>query len=417
MEAKRKRSREKGEADDLAELYTTDVSHKPTVVLAILSLVLGAGLIIGLLTGPNPLLLVSVGIFLTALIAIARSRTERLDLELPHIFGMEMPIAAAIVGLVAIHVFSHLGPGSSKMDLLDMAVLIALLLELSAISLIGKDRLLDRIPIALDWIILPLLAGRMLGAVMVEALPFPLTIDPFEGSMLEWKMPWILLETVLIICVVADILVDRKRVQLDRGDWKGASGRGVRSLFIVLLSFGPAGILAVVSCIEQGWRYRQPTSVGMAIPAGLLTLLSTGVWFEAVRETLPEVTMATGIVLLILCAMTVPLKGENWTMMLAVNSHMLLILVGLAGYVTSIVLPLMLIVLSTTVWVVGILQLRRTLRIWGLADLILAVLVALIFVQGITDPVTLLIALMVLATELGLVSWLGQRNEEALLQD
>ena len=417
MEAKRKRSREKGEADDLAELYTTDVSHKPTVVLAILSLVLGAGVIIGLLAGPNPLLLVSVGIFLTALIAIARSRTERLDLELPHIFGMEMPIAAAIVGLVAIHVFSHLGPGSSKMDLLDMAVLIALLLELSAISLIGKDRLLDRIPIAIDWIILPLLVGRMIGAVMVEALPFPLTIDPFEGSMLEWKMPWMLLETVLIICVVADTLVDRKRVQLDRGDWKGASGRGARSLFIVLLSFGPAGILAVASCIEQGWRYRQPTSVGMAIPAGLLTLVSTGVWFETAWKILPEFTMAIGIVLLALCAMTVPLKGEKWTMMLAVNSHMLLILVGLAGFVTSIVLPMMLIVLSTTVWVVGILQLRRTLRIWGLADLILAVLVALIFVQGITNPVTLLIALMVLAAELGLVSWLGQRNQDALLQD
>ena len=226
-----------------------------------------------------------------------------------------------------------------------------------------------------------------------------------------------LLESVLILCVFVDVLVDRKRVELDRGDWKGASGRGARSLFIVLLSFGPAGILAVASCIEQGWRYRQPTSVGMAIPAGLLALFSTGVWFETARETLPEVTMATGIVLLVLCAMTVPLKSEKWTMMLAVNSHMLLILVGLAGYVTSIVLPLMLIVLSTTVWVVGILQLRRTLRIWGLADLILAVLVALIFVQGITDPVTLLIALMVLATELGLVSWLGQRNEEALLQD
>ena len=417
MEAKRRKSRHKGETYSLAELYTTDVSHKPTVVLAILALVLGSGVLIGLLTGPNPLLLVTVGIFLTALIAIARARTERLDLELPHIFGMEMPIAAAIVGLVAIHVISHLGPGSSNRDLLDMAVLITLLLALSAISLIGKDRLLNRIPIALDWIVLPLLAGRMLGAVMVEALPFPLTIDPFEGSMLEWKLPWLLLESVLILCVIADILVDRKRVQLERGDWKGATGRGVRALFVVLISFGPAGILAVASCIDQGWRYRQPTAVGLAIPAGLLALISTGAWFETSIEVLPEITLLTGLVLLVLCALTVPLKGEKWTMMLAVNSHMLLIMIGLAGYVTSIVLPTLLIVLSTTVWVIGIMQLRRTLRIWGLADLILAVLVALIFVQGITEPVTLLIALMVLAGELGLVSWLGQRNEKSLLQD
>ena len=184
-----------------------------------------------------------------------------------------------------------------------------------------------------------------------------------------------------------------------------------------MLSFGPAGILAIAVCIEQGWRYRQPSAVGIAITAGLLTLISTGVWFEAASKELPEIIMATGLVLLALCAMTVPLKGEKWTMMLAVNSHMLLILIGLAGYVTSIVLPLLLILLSTTVWVVGILKLRRTLRLWGLVDLILAVLVALIFVQGITEPVTLLLALLILATELGLVSWLGQRNEAALLKD
>ena len=417
MEVKRRKRRDKGETEDLAELYTTDISHKPTVVLAILALVLGSGVLIGLLTGPNPLLLVTVGIFLTALIAIARARTEQLNLELPHILGMEMPIAAAIVGLVAIHVISHLGPGSSNKDLLDMAVLIALLLALSAISLIDKGRLLDRIPIALDWIVLPLLAGRMLGAVMVEALPFPLTINPFEGDMLEWRLPWLLLESVLILCVFADILVDRKRLELDRGDWKGASGRGARSLFIVLLSFGPAGILAVASCLEQGWRYRQPTAIGLAIPAGLIALLSTGPWFKTSIEIMPELTLITGLVLLTLCAMTVPLKGEKWTMMLAVNSHILLIMVGLAGYATSIVLPTLLIVLSTTVWIVGILQLRRAFRILGLADLILAILVALIFVQGITQPVTLLIALAVVAVELGVVSWLGQRNEEALLQD
>ena len=60
MEAKRRKSRHKGETYSLAELYTTDVSHKPTVVLAILALVLGSGVLIGLLTGPNPLLLVTV---------------------------------------------------------------------------------------------------------------------------------------------------------------------------------------------------------------------------------------------------------------------------------------------------------------------------------------------------------------------
>jgi len=362
-------------------------------------------------------MLVAIGVFATALIALARSRTKSLDLELPHIMGMEMPIAMAISGLVAIHVVSHIGPGSSNEDLLDMAVLIVLLVELVAISLIGQDRLLDRIPIALDWIVLPLLAGRMLGAVMVEALPYPLVIDPFGGDMIEWEIPWMLLEAVLMLVVLADIWVDRKRESLGRDDWKGSSGRGARSLFVVMLSFGPAGVLAVASALEQGWRYRQPWAVGLAIPAGLMALFAIGNWYEPVLDVFPEVTMGTGLLLLALLALTVPLKGDSWSMMLAVDSHLLVIIVAIAHHATSVLLPVLLIALSTTVWVVGILQLRRTLRAWGLVDLVAAILSALIFVPGIFQPTTLLIALMVVAAELGVVSWLGLRNEAQMVKD
>ena len=417
LEAERSKRRDKSGTDDLEERYTTDLSHKPMVVLAVLSLILGAGIILGLLNGTNPLMLVAIGVFATALIALARSRTKSLDLALPHIMGMEMPIAMAIGGLVAIHVVSHIGPGSSNEDLLDMAVLIVLLVELVAISLIGQDRLLDRIPIALDWIVLPLLAGRMLGAVMVEALPYPLVIDPFGGDMIEWGMPWMLLESVLVLVVLADVWVDRKREAIGRDDWKGSSGRGARSLFVVMLSFGPAGVLAVASALEQGWRYRQPWAVGLAVPAGLMALFAIGNWYEPALNVFPEVTMGTGLLLLALLALTVPLKGDSWSMMLAVDSHLLIIIIAIAHHATSVLLPVLLIALSTTVWVVGILQLRRTLRAWGLVDLVAAILSALIFVPGIFQPTTLLIALMVVAAELGVVSWLGLRNEAQMVKD
>ena len=417
LEAKRSKQREKSGTDDREELYMTDVSHKPMVVLAVLSLILGAGIILGLLNGTNPLMLVAIGIFATVLIALARSRTKSLELELPHIMGLEMPIAMAIAGLVAIHVVSHIGPGSSNEDLLDMAVLVVLLVELVAISLIGQDRLLDRITVALDWIVMPLLAGRILGAVMVEALPYPLTIDPFGGDILEWGVPWMVLESVLVLVVLVDVWVDRKREKLGRDDWKGSSGRGSRSLFVVMLSFGPAGILAVASAVEQGWRYRQPWAIGLAVPAGLMALYAIGNWYEPVLDVFPETTMGVGLLLLALLALTVPLKGESWSMMLATDSHLLIIIVAIAHHATSVLLPVLLIVLSTTVWVVGILQLRRTLRVWGLVDLVVAILSALIFVPGIFEPTTMLIALMVVAAELGVVSWLGLRNEAQMVKD
>lgn len=188
-------------------------------------------------------------------------------------------------------------------------------------------------------------------------------------------------------------------------------------MVIVLLSFGPAGILAVASVIEQGWRYRQPSAVGIAIPAGLMALFAVGNWCEPVMDVVPEITMATGLLLLVLCAMTIPLKGGDWTMMLAFNSHLLIIVIAVAHHATSVLLPVLLVALSSTVWIVGILQLRRTLRIWGLADLLVAIIGALIFVDGIFEPTTMLIALMVVAAELGVVSWLGLRNEEQLVKD
>jgi fatty-acyl-CoA synthase len=104
--------------------------------------------------------------------------------------------------------------------------------------------------------------------------------------------------------------------------------------------------------------------------------------------------MGIGLLLLALLALTVPLKGENWSMMLAVDSHLLLIIVAIAHHATSVLLPVLLIALSTTLWVVGILQLRRTLRVWGLVDLVVAILSALIFVPDIFGPTTMLIALL-----------------------
>jgi len=73
---------------------------------------------------------------------------------------------------------------------------------------------------------------------------------------------------------------------------------------------------------------------------------------------------------------------------------------------------------STTLWVVGILHLRKVLRIWGLVDLIAAVIIILLlFGPASLNAGGLFLLLAVVGAELALVTWLGQRNEEALLQD
>jgi len=85
--------------------------------------------------------------------------------------------------------------------------------------------------------------------------------------------------------------------------------------------------------------------------------------------------------------------------------------------VGSFELPLLLILMSTTVWVVGILQLRKSLRVWGLSDLVAAILCSFVFASKGIGQYDLLIWMAALALELGVIAWLGLSNRDELRRD
>jgi hypothetical protein len=132
-----------------------------------------------------------------------------------------------------------------------------------------------------------------------------------------------------------------------------------------------------------------------------------------------DITLIIGLLSLLLCALTVPMKKEIWTMVLAIDAHLMLYTGILwTGIFTTIYLPIILISMSTVVWVVGILQLRRVLRVWGLFDLLIAIIASLLILGStMLNPSILLISLIVLAAELGFVTWLSLSNEEELIKD
>ena len=132
-----------------------------------------------------------------------------------------------------------------------------------------------------------------------------------------------------------------------------------------------------------------------------------------------NITLIIGLLSLLLCALTVPMKKEIWTMVLAIDAHLMLYTGILwTGLFTTIYLPIILISMSTVVWVVGILQLRRVLRVWGLFDLVIAIIASLLVLGNtMLNPSILLISLIVLAIELGFVTWLSLSNEEELIKD
>lgn len=87
------------------------------------------------------------------------------------------------------------------------------------------------------------------------------------------------------------------------------------------------------------------------------------------------------------------------------------------GMVGGFEIPLLLILMSTTVWIIGILQLRKSLRIWGLADLIAAILCSFVFASKGFDQHEILLGMTALALELGVIAWLGLTNQDELRRD
>ena len=172
----------------------------------------------------------------------------------------------------------------------------------------------------------------------------------------------------------------------------------------------------VISTLLEGWRRKQPNALGMGILSIALAILSIESWFDGFSGIVGDLYGSLGIVLLILLVCTIPMKGERWSVMLAINAHLLLIL-GLIMSGLSLLIPIFLVILSTSVWVTGILQLRKSLRAWGLADLAMAILFSVVFYgEIIFQPQTLLLGLSIIALELGIISWLGLRNEDNMVK-
>ena len=339
-------------------------------------------------------------------------------MDLPHILGMEMPIALSVTGVCLILLSAHVfPPGSSPSQLLDMAVACSLILVLLMVSLLEHKNLIDRISIAIDWFVIPLLLTRLIGGALVGALPLPFTVEPFDGDNLEWTMPWVLLESILVLCVILGFWIEGKRSNVSSREVDGF-GSGARSLAIVMMSFGPAGILAASSSAVQSVRSSRPSELGIALPSGVLAIFALSRWNESLLDWFGEIMLISGIVVMIGCALTVVLRLPKWTFTLAANGHIFVISGAITvGMVGSFGLPVLMIVMSTEIWIIGILQLRKGFRIWGLADLVAAIVCFLVFASGDIGQSEILLGMTVLAAELGIVAWLGLANQDELLKD
>ena len=320
----------------------------------------------------------------------------------------------AVIGIGCAIVFGHTNPSSSVKDLTDLGVAIPVILLLGIATFAnGRKGLLERRSV-IDWIVYPLAAIRVAGFIIIGSLPAPLSVDPLEGGLLEWIYPFMLLEFVLILAITLDVLVDVQSKEK-------SSDIGVRSGFrevifafsVILLSWGPAGILAVMRGLYSSVkdrRTREACAIALLLPVSIVSLEPSLSFISSVASSMIIGELLV-FILILFAGMFVDI--ERWVSPSVQNAHILLLIVSLTILRLEVGV-ILLILVSSVVWSYGIMRLRRGLRVLGLVDLAIASFGGVMLWLSDMSSTWLLILTTSVSIELGIILWLSQRDMEVL---
>ena len=414
-ELQEKRSKRRSSSGDY-DLVVGDIHHKPTIVLSFIVVTILVGVFFAWSNGDS-LPVIAIASFVAVLfIAIARYRADQVNLQLPDIMGIESPVAITMAGLTLIQIAGRLGDSNVTIEYQwEILVLLAALVILAGISLLGRKDLGLRIPSVLEGIVLLLVVSRVLTSLMgVDSIQ----LAPTFSDELSWVVPVISLEVFLIGAVLLFEWVESQRIKRGLGDHRGAIGRIIWAVMAITISFGIAGVLASIFAMKNAIKWVQP-----AVPVGLSLFLpiswnAIGQWIELINGTTGLFMVFIGAVGLFSAISCVLRDNQVWISSGLWVGH-LLIPSGAFGHYehTTVLMMVLMIVVSTTSWLIGVVTLRRGWRVFGAIDLILAWIVAGILMLSGATSLMLLVMLMATAVLLGLVTWLGQKYETEIAKN
>ena len=411
-ELQKKRSRRRSSSGDY-DLVVGDIHHKPTIVISFIIVTILVGVFFAWTSGES-LPAIAVASFVSVLfIGIARWRADQVNLQLPDIMGIESPVAITMAGLTLIQIAGRLGDANVTPGIpMGNSCFAWALIILAAISLLGRKDLGLRIPSVLEGIVLLLLTSRILTSLMgVDSIQ----LIPTYSDELSWIVPVISLEVFLIVAVLLFEWVESERIKRGLGDHRGAIGRITWAIMAIAISFGIAGILASIFALKNSIKWLQP-----AVPIGLALFLpiswnALGGWISVLDGTTAIFMVSLGTIGLVSSIYSVISDKQIWISSGLWIGH-LLIPSGAFGHYehTTVLMMTLMLVVSTTSWLIGVVTLRRGWRVLGALDLILAWIIAGILMLAGATSLMLLIMLMATAILLGLVTWLGQKFEAEL---
>ena len=183
----------------------------------------------------------------------------------------------------------------------------------------------------------------------------------------------------------------------------------------IIISFGIAGFIAAIFAVKNSLKWVQPAVpliVAIFMPISWNAL---GNWIDIISNTTGLFMISLGFVGLILAVYTTKVERQIWLSSCLWIGQIMVPSGAFAIYEsTSELMMVLLILVSTTSWIIGVITLRRAWRIIGALDLVLAWLIASVLIISGTPGIMLLAMLMATAVLLGLVTWLGQKYEEEI---
>lgn len=417
-EKQRKRAKRSGTGGDY-DLEIGDIHHKPVIVMAFLITTILASTYLSFSTSLSYLVLAFCVVVSILFIALARIRANDIGLRLPDVAGIELPIAISMLGLVVVHLAGRVSDSVVGLDdAKHLAVITAGLCVLASIGLVGRNDLGLRIPNAVEGIVYLLVIDRILALIIGGEVPIMYQIDPFDGNIVDWTLPLLFVEIVLIICVVAYDWVEKQRLLRNLDDHRGAVGRAAWVFFASITSVGIAGILAIIFVLRRSWQWTQPAAVMVAWLLVPVTL--SGLMFWSMEPIgldpidLHVIATLGGLISICFVAWSVITDSGIWLAAGLWSVHILLIPAGL-GWENLVILAILFIICSTTSWVSGILVMRKSWRVFGALDMVLSWIVAMIMFSigaGIEAMLAILIASSIL---LGVVTYLNQTYEKEII--
>ena len=416
-EKQKKRAKRSGSTGEM-DLELGDIQHRPTIVLSFLGVTIFASIFFAYMSGSGLLALLLMGGMSFLFISLARLRADSLNLRLVDVLGVEITIAVTMAGLVLVHLAARMTQGTVFLsEQYDLLALIGALVAIGSFALVGRDDLGVRIPNVLDMVIGLLVLDRLFGVLAGGELPIPTMTNPFEFNNLSWTVPIVGNEILLIIAALLWDWVERERQKRSLQDHRGALGRISYGLSILLLSFGPAALLGLTLMVLRGWEWKQP-----AVPMiGFIVLpvaLNELVWWIELEFEIPLFEMwmssvAIGCMGLIAGAMATYRDQGLWISAALWVAQVLFIVSGVLSP-SLLLFVLLILAMSTTSWVIGVLTLRRGWRIVGFLNLVLAWIVASVLIYQGMSSIAALALLLATAALLAIVTYLTQSRDQLL---